>query len=98
MKYTQVSTQDVDLTFTQSDPLNIIETASLKMSTQRIRSLKSKNDRLQLEIQRLREELEPLKIDFTNRHCRDEERLEQLMLNGEACGVFSIVCCGSDQL
>jgi regulator of replication initiation timing len=101
-----------DLTFTQlADPLNITETASLKMSTQRIRSLNSKNDHLQLENQRLREEnqaakgreeeyrkeLEIIKRGFADRRRRDEERLERLMQNGEACGLFSIIYCRSDQ-
>jgi hypothetical protein len=75
------------------------------MSTQRIRSLKSKNDQLQLENQRLREEnraakgreekyrneLEIIKRGSADRRRRDEERLEQLMLNGEAGGLFSTV-------
>jgi prefoldin subunit 5 len=76
-----------------------------------LQRLRSENQRLQSEIQRLRaenqaakgreeqyrNELQTIKKEIADRGRRDEERLEQLMLNGVACGLFFIVCCRSDQ-
>jgi hypothetical protein len=66
----------------------------------------SENQQLQSEIQRLpvraenqaakgreenyRNELEAINREIADQRHRDEERVKQLMPNGEACGLFSI--------
>jgi hypothetical protein len=68
------------------------------MTSQLIHRLKSKNQQLQSEIQRLRAENQAAmereknyRNELKDKRRQDEERLERLMLNG-ACGLFSIVC------